>query len=64
MMTGFIGAGMMALWIIGAKLGWAWMDGVLARRKAKPLKAPYRWVDDKGPPQEGGLSNLEKRKWP
>lgn len=59
MINGFIGAGLIGLWIMGAKLGWAWMDGVLARRKARALKAKYRWVDDQGPPQ-GGPSRLEK----
>lgn len=57
METGIMGALILFGWAFGARLGWAWMDGYLARRKHRAIKAKYEWKDR--PPQGGRFISRE-----
>lgn len=45
MSNGIMGAIIIFGWMFGARLGWAWMGSVLKRRKARAIKADYRWLN-------------------
>lgn len=62
MIVGITGAVLMGIWLTGFRIGWALMDRWIERKKQKPIKTTYQWID-KRPPRKGGLSLLERDEW-